>query len=393
MNGFEIQTLPGKGRSLIATKPIRAGDTIFEEEPFVSCQFSWNKAYGYLACDHCMRPLETAEINVKRLTNDPTVTLPLPQYCPTKEWLQQFTLCSQCGVKYCSEECRIEALKKYHAVACMGVHREDDTHPINILNDKWKKMHYPPETGTIMLIVKILAMYKQSKNKEEFMETLKSFQSIVVNEELQIFHKVLGANFESQLEELFKAFCNAFNSEEFAIFVTPDAFKSLMGLIGTNSQGIATSSFAEWVRKVSDLDLPVEEKLHLDNFIDDLYHKLNEFAGEFLNNEGSGLYQLQSKINHSCVPNAQSSFPYSNDILVLKALIDIEPGQEICISYLDDCQLERSRHSRQKELKENYLFICKCPKCEGQLHDPDETSEDEDDDMDMDDDDDDDDMD
>lgn len=55
-----------------------------------------------------------------------------------------------------------------------------------------------------------------------------------------------------------------------------DNFKSLMALIGTNSQGIATSSFAEWVRKVSEIDLPPNEKLQLDNFIDHLYHKANE---------------------------------------------------------------------------------------------------------------------
>lgn len=71
-------------------------------------------------------------------------------------------------------------------------------------------------------------------------------------------------------------------------------------------------------------------------------------AGEFLNNEGSGLYFLQSKINHSCVPNAESTFPYSNDIVVLKAIKAIQPGEEICISYIDECQLDRSRHSRQK---------------------------------------------
>lgn len=114
-------------------------------------------------------------------------------------------------------------------------------------------------------------------------------------------------------------------------------------------------------------------------------------AGEFLNNEGSGLYLLQSKINHSCVPNAQSTFPYSNDIVVLKATQIIQPGEEICISYLDECLLERSRHTRQKILKENYIFLCQCMKCQLQSNDPDETSEDEDDDeddMDMEDDDD-----
>lgn len=52
-------------------------------------------------------------------------------------------------------------------------------------------------------------------------------------------------------------------------------------------------------------------------------------------------------------------------------------GEEICISYLDDCLLSRSRHSRQKELRENYLFNCSCLKCEEQKADADVTSDEE----------------
>lgn len=47
------------------------------------------------------------------------------------------------------------------------------------------------------------------------------------------------------------------------------------------------------------------------------------------------------------------------------------------ISYLDECTLERSRHSRQKILKENYLFECRCEKCDEQVNDADVTSEEE----------------
>lgn len=42
--------------------------------------------------------------------------------------------------------------------------------------------------------------------------------------------------------------------------------------------------------------------------------------------------------------------------------------------------LSRSRHSRQKELSENYSFQCTCQKCEQQKDDADVTSSDEDDD-------------
>ncbi|XP_034116092.1 histone-lysine N-trimethyltransferase SMYD5 [Drosophila albomicans] len=383
MNHFEIREVPGKGRAMIATKNFAVDEIIFEEEPFVSHQFSWNAAYGYAACDNCMRPLETLVENVRRLANNNAIVVPLVEHDPTAVWVPQFTQCQRCKVRYCSEDCLVYAKNKYHQVACMGAFRSDDTHPINVLNETWKKMHYPPETGTIMLIVRLMAMYKQSKNKPEFLEQLQSFQALIVNREQKIYHKLLGEKFEQQMEQLYTAFCNAFNDEEFAMFTTPDAFKTLMGILGTNSQGIATSVLAQWVTKVTDLPLPEADKKQLDTVIDGLYEKVGDFVGEFLNNEGSGLYILQSKINHSCVPNAQSTFPYSNDLVVLKAVAPIQQGDEICISYLDECQLERSRHSRHKILRENYIFVCQCTKCRAQASDPDVTSDEEEDDEDM----------
>ncbi len=70
--------LPNQGRGLVATKPIAEGDVIFTEEPLVSAQFLWNKSCKYSACDHCLRPLETVEQNIRRLTKDPDFVLPLP---------------------------------------------------------------------------------------------------------------------------------------------------------------------------------------------------------------------------------------------------------------------------------------------------------------------------
>lgn len=91
------------------------------------------------------------------------------------------------------------------------------------------------------------------------------------------------------------------------------------------------------------------------------------------------------------------------------ALSDIKAGDEITSSYLDECSVDRSRHSRQKvvqrenwlwmcrtstslflfyffqELTENYLFVCRCEKCEDQINDPDVTSDEDEEDMDEDD--------
>ena len=78
-------------------------------------------------------------------------------------------------------------------------------------------------------------------------------------------------------------------------------------------------------------------------------------AGCFLNNEGSALYPLQSSCNHSCTPNAMPGFPCDNFDLVMSATQDIAAGEQICVSYLDECALERSRHSRNKILRSALL--------------------------------------
>lgn len=147
--------------------------------------------------------------------------------------------------------------------------------------------------------------------------------------------------------------------------------------LGTNGQGVGTSAISQWVTKSSELPLSDGEKTKLDNFIDRLYEDMDQHSGNFLNNEGVALFSLQSSCNHSCVPNAEPTYLHNNSRLSLVALMDIKTDDEICISYLDECSLQRSRHSRNKELSENYLFKCSCPKCEQQAHDPDITSDEE----------------
>ncbi|XP_061207888.1 histone-lysine N-trimethyltransferase SMYD5 isoform X2 [Neopsephotus bourkii] len=329
-----------KGKGLFATKNIRKGETVFVEKPVVSSQFLWNALYNYRACDHCLRALETAEENAQRLLGKSSLVLPHPEQCSIRKDLHQ--QCPRCQVTYCSAECRQAALEQYHHVLCLGPSRDDPTHPLNKLQEAWRNMHYPPETSSIMLMARMVATIKQG-----------------------------------QLELLRLLFTEALYDEHLSRWFTPEGFRSLFALVGTNGQGIGTSSLSQWVHACDALDLPMLQREELDAFIDQLYKDIEKESGEFLNCEGSGLYVLQSCCNHSCIPNAETSFPENNFLLHLTALEDIEAGEEICISYLDCCQRERSRHSRNKILRENYLFTCSCPKCLAQADDADVTSDEE----------------
>ncbi|RXG60893.1 SET and MYND domain-containing protein 5 [Armadillidium vulgare] len=326
-----------KGKGLFATRNYLEGEIIFEEEPLVSCQFLWNKAYGYLACDFCMRPLENPEENVRRLTQNYELSLPYPELY---ENVVSRVQCSLCGVSYCCESCKEKAWDQNHEILCLRSLTPDPNHPLVLLQETWKQMHFPPETASIMLLTHIIALVRQSQEKDGILKRIMEFCHHTTNEEENIAHKLLGEEFRNQLEKLR------------TLWLTPDGFRSLFALVGTNGQGIGTSPFSVWVSKCENLkNISEDEKKSLDIFIDDLYEKLDEAVGGFLNSEGSGLYCLQSCCNHSCAPNASVTFPHNNFRLVLKATSDINEGDEICISYLDECDLGRSRHSRQKILR------------------------------------------
>lgn len=373
-----------RGHGLVAVKTFVKGQTILREKPLVSSQFSWNASAGYKACHFCMEPLESAQENVSRLTGDPNVLLPHTECCSTR--VAFHITCPHCGVGYCSKQCLEEAWASFHATLCVRTNPPDATHPLVQLDELWKTIHYPPETCSIQLIIRLLATLVQADTQElrdSLAQKYLSFLHSASSDQEHTCLKILGDKFAEPLERLRLASIQLFAAKPDHIdwFLTPDGFISLFALVGRNGQGVGSSSFATWVKR---LEKDVQARLQskdsekLDTLIDTIYTAIENFAGlQFMNNEGTGLYAIHSKANHSCNPNAEVAFPFNNNELVLNATRSIEPGEEILISYLDECDRERSRHSRQKILRENYLFTCGCCKCGAESADPDITSEEE----------------
>ncbi|KAK9134907.1 hypothetical protein Syun_014237 [Stephania yunnanensis] len=73
---------------------------------------------------------------------------------------------------------------------------------------------------------------------------------------------------------------------------------------------------------------------------------------------GTGLYPVVSIINHSCAPN--SVLMFEGRLAVVRAVEHISKGTEVFISYIETAG---STATRQKTLKEQYLFTCTCPCC------------------------------
>lgn len=87
-------------------------------------------------------------------------------------------------------------------------------------------MHYPPETTTIRLIVKLLAMYKQSNAKNELLAAINDFHHEFINENLMISHKMLGENYQRDLNNLYESYSKSFDFTDMPV-VSVDREKAL----------------------------------------------------------------------------------------------------------------------------------------------------------------------
>ncbi|KAE9377885.1 TPR domain-containing protein, partial [Stipitochalara longipes BDJ] len=72
-----------------------------------------------------------------------------------------------------------------------------------------------------------------------------------------------------------------------------------------------------------------------------------------------------SRINHSCVPNAQGNFHNELGRFNIHATRDIEVGEELTLNYLQE--LGAGRKKRQERLLVGYGFECECPACDLKL--------------------------
>jgi hypothetical protein len=97
---------------------------------------------------------------------------------------------------------------------------------------------------------------------------------------------------------------------------------------------------------------------------------LNIFRNNAFNLGSSSKYQQAvfpriSRVNHSCVPNAQGNFHAGMGRFNVHATRDIEKDEEVTLNYLQE--LGAGREKRQERLVGGYGFECECPACDMKL--------------------------
>lgn len=76
----------------------------------------------------------------------------------------------------------------------------------------------------------------------------------------------------------------------------------------------------------------------------------------------SALFELGSKLSHSCLPNAAYKLQEGRAQFV--AIRHVKAGEQITFSYRGNCW-STPTHERRKYLKDRYFFECGCPLCDG----------------------------
>ncbi|OTB00691.1 hypothetical protein M426DRAFT_267234 [Hypoxylon sp. CI-4A] len=181
----------------------------------------------------------------------------------------------------------------------------------------------------------------------------------------------------------FKTFINSTAEPPYEVIDMPGKGK---GTIATRHIKRAEVIMADWAALIVNLDFPTSvrrtlgyEYLHVaadqlsdpdrvlqlgrsNPFAADIMEdvlRTNAFSWPLVGDPHMALYPDVSRINHACRPNAFIRFTPTSYAVSVIALRDIEPGEEISITYVP---LGKTREERQEALKK-WGFTCTCSLC------------------------------
>ncbi|CAG9564829.1 unnamed protein product [Danaus chrysippus] len=255
------------GRHVCAKEDINVGEVLVIEDPYFTLLL---KSQYLLCCSYCL----LSNLNLLPCNN-----------C--------------CFAMYCSEECRVKALKEYHSVEC------------DLMATLFKMDFTKLELSALRTVIK--ARYDHADWKSLF-ETIKEADA---NMNTKYQGQVKSDNIEEQ-DKIFKC-------------VAGLLLLHLM-TVPTNMHGISTNVMNENGILLSDISV------------------------------ASGAYAFLSLINHSCAPNVVRFNKEGEGNMTLFALRPIKKGMQIFDNYGSHHAME-DYSSRQSSLKFQYKFTCVCEAC------------------------------
>lgn len=84
-------------------------------------------------------------------------------------------------------------------------------------------------------------------------------------------------------------------------------------------------------------------------------------------NPMSGIFEIGSRINHSCLCNAEWGWNRKDLLMELYTLDNLQAGDEVLIDYLGLPAWEMTAKERRREISRDYNFLCRCKACDNEL--------------------------
>ncbi|CAG9564831.1 unnamed protein product [Danaus chrysippus] len=307
------------GRHVCAKEDINVGEVLVIEDPYFTLLL---KSQYLLCCSYCL----LSNLNLLPCNN-----------C--------------CFAMYCSEECRVKALKEYHSVECdlMATLFKMDFTQLELSalrtvikarydHADWKSLFETIKEADANMNTKYQGQVKVGDKWLYDSKYYTSIHTLATNVEKRsisdIFQKAVSAAVFLRFLKLNTTFLQSDNIEE-----QDKIFKCVAGLlllhlmtVPTNMHGISTNVMNENGILLSDISV------------------------------ASGAYAFLSLINHSCAPNVVRFNKEGEGIMTLFALRPIKKGMQIFDNYGSHYDME-DYNSRQSSLKFQYKFTCVCEAC------------------------------
>lgn len=293
---WSVEESSTKGRCLVAKRRIAAGTSVLEEPPTASV-VSWK--YQLAACQYCLCVLDKESQAFAHNSSDP--------------------------YRYCSETClRADATVHQVEMDCVNRLRKMKGFRSPESNESQREREIEP----LRLIIRAAAQKKLDTSPSYLLKP----EKIPLLGKANKFPHLMGLEAHDGLYE----------GEDLDYIV--DISKRM-----------------EILLKVCGMDVKKEEITHLIRAIASNAHSIKGSSGEEV--MGLGLFPMTSMINHSCQANCAHYFVTGNrqsPKVVMRAVKDIEVGEELCYSYV---ALYQSTTARRAALQRSYQFECICPRC------------------------------
>lgn len=367
-------------------------------------------------CAYCCKFLRSLEYQLNLFLAATDEVESLPNIDVQESYLSDLEPCSMaCGELYCSQKCRDLDWDHSHKILCPKVapgwqafytHAVDTGNYVNFVMGAKFCAHIITSEKTeerVRLSVESFLRYFHFREwKETILVTIAGAEP---EQELE----ALNSEFSTSFDLLKKLFVPFSQDPVYAPLFNPEAYSKILGAFNLNNIAVEIESpLSQYVLQIQNLPRKFRNKAVNDlapliakavarkqlfaqsngsmesdeeDFVDEeiLEWKFRKTAAANLESvsfssklfpdyEGSGLFPLVSKFNHSCAPNVTMEFADSNTVFAL-ASRDIRAGEEMTISYVD---LRLDLEDRKRELHE-YFFDCRCGVCEieqRQIEDP-----------------------